>query len=330
MFVCPPHLGNPGYHLIPERPSYDFNELLSRGTTSNLKKWRIIFLEMVRRRNEKGRGMKEPAPKEASLPAKPPVVVGGVGGSGTRAVQRILAAAGVNMGTRLNPSGDAMALMPFYGSFVPRTLAHTHGVDFDAATLPHVLRDEGIARLRACVAEHLEGNSGSDAPWGWKNPRSIFGLAYIAALFPEFRYIHVIRDGRDMAFSGNQNQVVQFFRFFFEDHDSPQVRVSPIASMRQWAKVNLEAAAWLGRRPPDLQLRVRFEDLCREPLSEVGRICAFVGRAEYTETAARMVEAPASLGRWRRQQPDVIAGLEVAGGEALAAFGYPLSTAVQQ
>ena len=45
--------------------------------------------------------------------ASNPVVIGGTGGSGTRAVQSALAAAGVFMGERLNESGDAMDFEPF-------------------------------------------------------------------------------------------------------------------------------------------------------------------------------------------------------------------------
>ena len=46
-----------------------------------------------------------------------------------------------------------------------------------------------------------------DSKWGWKSPRSIYYLPYYKAVLGDaFRFIHVVRDGRDVALGDNQMQ----------------------------------------------------------------------------------------------------------------------------
>ena len=40
-----------------------------------------------------------------------------------------------------------------------------------------------------------------------KNPRSMFLLPFFDSYFPALKFIHIVRDGRDMAYSKNQNQL---------------------------------------------------------------------------------------------------------------------------
>jgi hypothetical protein len=51
--------------------------------------------------------------------------------------------------------------------------------------------------------------------WGFKAPNSLLGLPLFAALFPNFIFVHVLRDGRDIAFSENTRQAARFFDSLF-------------------------------------------------------------------------------------------------------------------
>jgi hypothetical protein len=43
--------------------------------------------------------------------------------------------------------------------------------------------------------------------WGWKGPRAIYFLPFYQAVFGDhFRFLHVLRDGRDVSFGDNQMQ----------------------------------------------------------------------------------------------------------------------------
>ena len=127
-------------------------------------------------------------------------MIGAVGGSGTRVFSRIARHAGVFMGNRRDDQEDARSLSPFYGEFTTDYLA-AHGCP-DAAWSARA-----GTRLLECLREHLEGLPGPEHPWGVKNPRSLLMLPFWHERFPELRFLHVIRDGRDMAYSQAQNQV---------------------------------------------------------------------------------------------------------------------------
>ena len=62
------------------------------------------------------------------------------------------------------------------------------------------LAPDMIADLRARLDAHL-AELPADAPsWGWKEPRSIYLLPFLNEQMPTIRFLHFIRDGRDMAF----------------------------------------------------------------------------------------------------------------------------------
>ena len=43
--------------------------------------------------------------------------------------------------------------------------------------------------------------------WGWKIPGNFYILKQLAERYPNLKYIHSLRNGLDMAFSKNQNQL---------------------------------------------------------------------------------------------------------------------------
>jgi hypothetical protein len=51
---------------------------------------------------------------------------------------------------------------------------------------------------------HLEPLGASAARWGWKQPRSTLLLPFLDRVLPNLRFMHLIRDGRDMAYSANR------------------------------------------------------------------------------------------------------------------------------
>lgn len=133
------------------------------------------------------------------------------------------------------------------------------GVDADT------LRDQAAAAgcrtasdvLRVFYASYAASR---DKPrWGDKTPFYVIAMPRIARLLEEAHFIHIIRDGRDVALS-----------------------VIPL----WWGPNSVpEAAAWWaervhrGRRAgADLPyLEVRYEQLVDRPEAELGRICGFIG-----------------------------------------------------
>ena len=253
-----------------------------------------------------------------------PVVIGATGGSGTRAVHRVLADAGVFMGRPedLNGAGDAMPFEPFLDHYINSIIAETHGLDYALRDIPAGLRHDAARDLGAKVRRYLETRPRYALHWGWKNPRTMYVLPLIKAQFPDFRFIHVVRDGRDMAVSRNQNQYLKHYAAAFGE-DTPGDD-NAVASFRLWCKANAEVANY-GRDALGPQyLRVRLEDFVARPEAEIARILAFLGlEPARAQGLAGLAGQPDTFGRWRQEMtPDMVGETDVIGGDVLRRFGY--------
>jgi len=239
-----------------------------------------------------------------------PNVIGATGGSGTRAVARLVSCGGMYIGQDLNESEDPIAFGALSDRWIDIWLRHRF------RPLPAHLEAEMRRDLGQTVAAHLNGLR-PPRRWGWKEPRSIFLLPYFHRCLPSIRFLHVVRDGRDMAFSSNQNQL--------RKHGAAYgvTGKGPTAAIALWNQLNLETARYgeevLGPR----YLRVRFEDLCAAPSQTAERVLDFFElRGGDPVAAAAEVVPPDTIGRWRRRDPEVLAELHRIAARGLQRFGY--------
>jgi hypothetical protein len=239
-------------------------------------------------------------------------------------VQRVLADAGLYMGlaSDLNHAGDAMNFEPFLDRYINPILEHTRRLDYRLEDLPVAMVHEIRSEFAGVLSRHLMTRPAGVRNWGWKNPRSMYLLPLIQTQFPRFKFIHVVRDGRDMAVSGNQNQYMKHYAAAFGE-DLPGDD-NAFASFRLWCKVNGDVAGYgrdvLGSR----YLRVRLEDYVEKPAVEIARILTFVGiKGKDSSDLAAVVQRPDSLGRWRRElAPDKAADMQAVSDGILDLFGY--------
>jgi len=259
-----------------------------------------------------------------TLTDRAPLVIGGTGGSGTRALRAALAAAGVFMGVRLNESGDAMDFEPFLDDWINPLLGRARSLDYRLQDLPAEILVPVRHGFRAALATYVR-----DRPrgriWGWKNPRSMYVLPVILDRCPGTRFIHMVRDGRDMAVSTNQNQVRKHYAALFGHPLPPDLA---LASIELWQRANLEVAAWCQARLGTRHRRIRFEDLCTDPAGTLRDLLRWMG-GDYGDrialAGASAISAPSSMGRWRRLPAAQLAVLEGLAGTGLAKFDYPLN-----
>ena len=249
------------------------------------------------------------------LSANGPVVIGATGGSGTRVVARVARRAGMYIGVDLNDAEDARPL----GAFVRRWI-DPYMIDRETPAWP-ATEAAMRRRLEEAVRVHCGPLATTPGPWGWKVPRSIFLLPFLDAQFPSMRFVHVVRDGRDMAFSDNQGQLRTYGSGILKSEelgwDVPQ------RSMALWNRVNLAAADYGERTMGQRYLRFRLEDLCLDPVQSVARLLDFVQLDADAASIARFeVLSPSSLGRWRSYDPVLLADLQRIGGAGLHRFGY--------
>ena len=157
--------------------------------------------------------------------------------------------------------------------------------------------------------------------WGFKNPRSMFLLPFYYELFPDMKFLHVIRDGRDMCF-GNPFVSSPTIWSFVSDEEA--ARLSPEQRMiRFWGESNRRVKIFGESVLGSNYLRVRFEDLCKNTESETRRIIEFIdGPIDELNAMAALVRTPKSIGRWKNFEKDKVAAVLEDGDEYLREFGY--------
>jgi hypothetical protein len=243
-----------------------------------------------------------------------PCVIGATGGSGTRVVARIIRAAGMYIGNDLNNYEDALPFAAYSDRWINEYLASGSSPSDD-------VRGRMAAELDGLVDEHLSHRPEDATGWGWKEPRSIYLLPFLNETMPQLRFLHFVRDGRDMAFSENQQQLKKHGDAALER--GLRWKRRPYRSVALWARVNGGAADYGERELGDRYLRVRFEDLCSKPGATAREILDFFGLDGDAEAiAAAEVRPPKTLARWKTKGERTVRNLERLGDPALSRFGY--------
>jgi hypothetical protein len=206
-----------------------------------------------------------------------------------------------------------------------------HGVRFDMDRLAGELRAEGRRTMRDLVAGLFEKNAAGEgkARWGDKTPYYGMHIPKLLEWFPDAQFIHLVRDGRDVALS-----------LFARRHDFGVYNTYYAGKYwQQFVEATHEHGAKLD---PAQYLEIRYEDLVAEPRAASQRICAFLGeefseavvdfkpagQAGKTPLLQKPVQAD-NAGKWRRAlAPRQIRYFEAAAGTTLERFGYPLATSV--
>lgn len=216
----------------------------------------------------------------------PPLIVFNKSHSGSRVLARVLEAAGVFMGTRCNESGDSLDVLPFVQIGVERLYPEYWRLGADAA-----LERQITAVAAKAILGHLRTYQGG--PWGWKLCETAYILPLLAILFPTARYVHLIRDGRDVAFSNhvaprdpfwqkvyaNAEGIGRWNGLFFGRHSRFTYRLYPhLYNAQHWLNsvtVGRRFGAMLGSRYHEL----RYEGLCTEFDATCATLFAFAGLA---------------------------------------------------
>jgi sulfotransferase family protein len=247
---------------------------------------------------------------------KSPVVIGAMGGSGTRVIARLVEGAGVFIGTNRNRAEDAREFVEFYDRWINRYLGR------EVLPLSQAEQAAMAREFQDCVARHCATIPAPDLDWGWKEPRSIYLVPFFRKRFPSLKFIHVIRDGRDMALSKNQNQLRKHGEAVLDPASDSLPAL--VRSAILWSRINRAAADYGESVLGDRYLRVRFEDVCQDPKGATERIYAFLERSGADVSAAlEVVSPPDSIGRWRVcPDAELIQATEIHARRALVRFGY--------
>jgi hypothetical protein len=170
---------------------------------------------------------------------------------------------------------------------------------------------------------------------GDKTPGYVRRMARLHELWPEARFVHIIRDPRDVCLSmldwpGGERTAGQFGTWQLD---------RAVSSALYWGysvAMGREAGMALG---PGVYVETRYEDLVTSTEAELGRLCEFLGISfdpamqSYHVGRTRPKPGRSSKAQWLPPTPGLrdwttqlaahdIAAIQVAAGELLREFGY--------
>lgn len=240
-----------------------------------------------------------------------PIIVGGVGGSGTRLIVDILKNMNIFMGNVLNESNDNMQLAPSFPTFrrlIQEQKLTTH--EDKKQIIFEILNSFEQSMRRDFAQQSYQG-------WGWKVPGNFLILEYLAEYFESLQYIHIIRHGLDMAYSTNQNQLHNWGHVFGIDI---QTLPMPKAALKYWIQANNHAITLGKKLLKDRFLLLNFDTLCQHPNREIQLLAHFLelGSVDITQLS-QLVEKPTSLGRYKQQDLSIFDQSEL---EAVKKLGF--------
>jgi hypothetical protein len=170
---------------------------------------------------------------------------------------------------------------------------------------------------------------------GDKSPPYIRHIHTLSRLWPETRFVHIIRDGRDVALSvmawKKREHAAGKFAIWGEDPAT--------TSALWWKRKVLSGREGAGKLDPHLYTETLYESLVTDPEGELRRLCSFL-RVPYDEAMLRYHEGrmrtepglsakkawlppTPGLRDWRKDMPsEDVERFEAAAGDLLQELGY--------
>lgn len=239
------------------------------------------------------------------------MLVGGIGGSGTRVVTEILMSMGFFMGNNLNGANDYMG----------------YGLAEKLRELKLVNEKKSISRINKHIYERLgqieiDIKNGMQDPhlyngWGWKVPGNFYSLEHVNECFTNVKYVHVIRHGLDMAFSANQNQLHNWGFYF--DIDVNELPL-PNASLRYWIEANKFAINLGLKLLQDRFYLLCYDNLVMEPRRTIDALSVFLGiECTDIEKLVGLVHKPKSMGKHKEKDINIFSDADM---KEVTDFGF--------
>ncbi len=248
--------------------------------------------------------------------------IGGVGGSGTRVVASICQALGYHYGSDRNQAEDSLWFALFFmrqnyfnasqediASLASLYAKGFYGGDLEVSDLKLLdkllkiprpnhgqdwlsLRKESFIKAAGRQAVALDKPA---LQWGWKAPNTHIYAGRFLKFWPKAKYIHVWRDGLDMALSKNQNQL----RFWGQIYPGGPYDMSTAGSLDYWCAVH-RTMLDLAHLYPGRVHWLNFDALCHTPAILIDRLLSFLGETvniEQRRLLIDLVRPPKTIGR---------------------------------
>ncbi len=262
---------------------------------------------------------------ETKLLKKDPVVIGALGGSGTRLIAQTLMELGYYLGDEIDEQNDSLLFTRIFQR--PDWIRTTGRENFDRYLSMFTRRMTGegwsltdIIRYITALYRKSTIKSGRRKElihaftqnwcsgkhqltrWGWKEPISHLFLQELVDYFPNMKYIHVIRHGLDMAFSTNTQQL-RYWGYRYDLSVNLEKDNIPYMQLEYWIRSNKQAIETARNSLGSNFYLLNYDEYCQNPEPELERLLEFLDIKTTDEECRRLVNLskPTSTGRYKNR-----------------------------
>jgi len=288
---------------------------------------------------------------------KGPIIIGGIGGSGTRIIAAILKEFNIFIGDDLNYPLDNLTYTLVFKrpgwyinnhldkskintgiSIIEKSMTKTKSYSISellflvSASLSmsisgHNIEKQGKGKWAYQRLVHALFNRQKEiqkyAGWGWKEPNSHLILENLDEYFTGLKYIHTIRHGLDMAYSNNQQQLYNWGKLYGIKIPQNKEEI-PFFSFRYWVEANKKVLKLSKSLGPEKVYLLNFDKLCAHPKEEIQNMMNFIGieiSENHLKKAIQLPAVPKTKDRFKEHDISVFKSSDI---EFLKTLGYDL------
>jgi len=242
------------------------------------------------------------------------IAIGGIGGSGTRVVAQILEKLNYFIGYDLNVSYDNLLFTLLF----KRQEIHSIGDDEfnflvdifmkimssneiitkeEMAYLSKIASNDRLFHPATWLSERLRyiNKNTIHNSWGWKEPNTHIVIDKLFDNIENLKFIYVYRNGLDMAYSSNQNQLKFWGREYLGEKN---LDITPKNSLKYWCMTHKRMQDFK-KQFPNRVLMLNFDRLCEETSTILDSIKRFLGSKQEMRFLETIIKKPASIGRYK-------------------------------
>jgi len=224
------------------------------------------------------------------------ISIGALGGSGTRAIAQILIQAGIFMGDDLNKPNDNLLFTrllknpEWYKKASideknKRLLSFKKYMESGKISIKDLIVYYKSAYTNPTHSSELQyyldvfkllfNKKSSRDIWGWKEPNTQIYVSEILNLFPNLKYIHILRNGLDMAFSNNKQQLKNWgWKYQIVLNGNETINELAVKQLDYWIESTKDVIA-KSKGFENRFLMVKHSEFCQSPKQEIDRILKF-------------------------------------------------------
>lgn len=258
----------------------------------------------------------------AELKTLSPVVLMGRGHSGTR----VLSWACTHLGLKLGTSGN-LATGDADDQRFTQVIKHIATNNIGMSTGDN-LKAVDLVMFQQAVYRYYQELGRPTGWWGWKFPECYLIAPYVKEIFPKAKYIHLVRDGRDIAFKRHLTddpkrklgkRLLGRLNVLGQPHHL-QAAVSWASQVEQFDRFSAGLAA-------EQCFYLTFEQLCQQPFEVLKRLCEFLAipMTPACEDYLSNKINTSKVAQYRENSEQQIKEVETRIGDTLRKHGY-LST----